>query len=219
MNPFHYCLSFFLLLIVSSVQAQPEDAPTHRVPFAAAGNTLALTVANAAGDEATAVLVTVAAAPDWLAVTPDEVALDSIAAGAEAVASFTFDVGTDVPIGEAAEVRFAITSAAGTPLAEKVVRLEVAPPERFTLVGAYPNPFRAEARVAYELPAPSDVRLEVYDVLGRRVATVEAEEQAAGRQEAVWNGAGASSGVYLWRLVVEGPTEREVEQGRLTLIR
>ena len=210
----------FLLLTVITAQGQSGEieAVAHRVPFAAEGNTLALTVANTTEDEATAALVAVAEAPAWLAVTPAEVALGEIAPGEEAPAAFAFDVRPDAPVGEAAAVRFTITTTGGETF-EKTVWLEVAAPAVFRLDGAYPNPSQGRTTFAYELPRESEVSLVVYDVLGRRVAEVVDGEQAAGRHTVAWSAASLASGLYLWRIEVADAAGRTVEQQKLTLVR
>jgi hypothetical protein len=126
-------------------------------------------------------------------------------------------------VGEAAPIRFTVSTGTGGAV-EKEVWVEAAPPASFRLVGAYPNPLGgpagARATIAYELPEPAEVLLSVYDVLGRRVATVVDARQEPGRREGVWEAAGAASGLYLWQLVVEsGYGTRHVERGKLTLTR
>jgi hypothetical protein len=76
---------------------------------------------------------------------------------------------------------------------------EAAPPA-FSLEANYPNPFTRSTTIAYALPAAADVRLEVLDVLGRRVRTLVESEQAAGRHRHSFEAAGLSSGVYVYRL-------------------
>ncbi len=80
---------------------------------------------------------------------------------------------------------------------------------------AYPNPFVRLTRIAFSLNAPAEVRLAVYDVLGREVAVLTDGLAAAGHHEATFDAAGFPSGTYLWRLEA-GHT---VETGRLTLLR
>jgi len=72
--------------------------------------------------------------------------------------------------------------------------------EAFMLQSAFPNPFRAATTVRFTLPDAADVTLAVYDVLGRRVATLEDGTLAAGDHEATFDAAGLPSGVYLVRL-------------------
>ena len=78
-------------------------------------------------------------------------------------------------------------------------------PETYDLKSNYPNPFNPTTTIAFDLPEASDVRLEVYDMMGRRVATLVNGNMAAGRYEATWNaradnGASVASGVYIYRL-------------------
>ncbi|HUT97502.1 MAG TPA: T9SS type A sorting domain-containing protein [bacterium] len=74
------------------------------------------------------------------------------------------------------------------------------PAYRLTLEEAYPNPARGAVSFAYSLPADGHVELAVYDLAGRRVATVMNAETTAGRHEASWNCVEIPSGVYLYRL-------------------
>jgi len=79
-------------------------------------------------------------------------------------------------------------SGAGTPLT-------------FALTGNYPNPFSDRTSIGYELPQDSMVKLEVYNMLGHRVAVLVHEMQSAGRYEIEFTAAsGTSSGMYVYRL-------------------
>lgn len=73
-------------------------------------------------------------------------------------------------------------------------------PEEFTLAQNYPNPFNPTTVISYQLPVSSQVRLEVYDMLGRNVATLVNEQVAAGRHNVNFDASNLSSGVYLYRL-------------------
>jgi len=73
-------------------------------------------------------------------------------------------------------------------------------PRDFALLQNYPNPFNPSTVIVYELPTVSDVVLTVYDMLGREVATLVRQRQAAGRYRATFNAQNLSSGVYLYRL-------------------
>ena len=68
------------------------------------------------------------------------------------------------------------------------------------ITGAYPNPSRGRVTVRYALPVASPVQVDVVDVLGRRVALLHEGAQPAGEHTAVWDGAGASGGVYFARV-------------------
>jgi hypothetical protein len=64
----------------------------------------------------------------------------------------------------------------------------------------YPNPFASETTIEYVLPQPGNVRIEVLDLYGRRVAVPLDEPQAAGLHRFVFDAGALSNGVYLYRL-------------------
>ncbi len=73
----------------------------------------------------------------------------------------------------------------------------------------YPNPFNPKTVIRYDLPVGGAVQLSVFDVRGRKVASLVNEKLPPGSQRAVWNGRDddggvVSAGVYLYRLVVNG---------------
>lgn len=70
---------------------------------------------------------------------------------------------------------------------------------------SFPNPFRHATRIVFELEEAGHVTLEVYDIRGRRIASLADEEYAPGRHEAAWDGSddlgrSAGAGVYFIRL-------------------
>ncbi len=74
----------------------------------------------------------------------------------------------------------------------------------FALDAAYPNPFAGSTALSYRLGTPARVTVEVFDVRGRRVATLVDAEQPTGEHRVTWDGAGAAAGTYLVRLSAEG---------------
>ncbi len=88
-------------------------------------------------------------------------------------------------------------------------------PEAFALEAAYPNPFALSTTVGFALPEAADVRVSVYDVLGREVAVLVDEQLEAGRHSAAFDARGLASGVYLVRMTSDG----FVEVQRVTLVR
>ena len=83
------------------------------------------------------------------------------------------------------------------------------------IVGAYPNPARGRAHLAYVLNAPRTVRADVLDVRGRTVATLADAEQAPGAYSIDFETAGLAPGVYVLRLS-DGETTMT---RRLTVVR
>jgi len=78
-----------------------------------------------------------------------------------------------------------------------------------------PNPFARQTQISYEAAAATDVRLAVYDVLGREVAVLVDGRQEAGAHRATFDASGLAAGTYVYRLTVGS----EVQTGRLTLTR
>jgi hypothetical protein len=85
----------------------------------------------------------------------------------------------------------------------------------FALHGNYPNPFNAATTISFTLASGSDVSLAVYDVLGRKVAQLYDGQLNTGSHRITWNADDMSSGIYFYRLSVNG---RE-NAGRMTLLK
>ena len=66
----------------------------------------------------------------------------------------------------------------------------------FELLGNFPNPFNASTMISYYLPEEMEVKLEVYNLAGQKVAVLVDENQSPGIKEVVWDAADYSSGVY-----------------------
>jgi hypothetical protein len=75
-----------------------------------------------------------------------------------------------------------------------------AKPKIFGLEQNYPNPFNPTTGIRYQVAGASDVRLEVFDMLGRKVATLVNERQSAGAYSVNFNATSLASGVYFYRL-------------------
>jgi hypothetical protein len=73
-------------------------------------------------------------------------------------------------------------------------------PHSFFLSQNYPDPFNPTTSIRYDIPVASEVRLVVFDGLGRLVSVLVDERKEAGSYEAIFNGADISSGVYFYRL-------------------
>jgi hypothetical protein len=73
-------------------------------------------------------------------------------------------------------------------------------PKTFALKQNYPNPFNPSTVISYQLSGLSEVKLEIFDVLGRQVATVVNARQAAGYYQASFNATSLASGIYFYRL-------------------
>jgi hypothetical protein len=86
---------------------------------------------------------------------------------------------------------------------EEIVRF----PQGFTLDQNYPNPFNPKTVISYQVSVISDVKLSVYDVLGREIAVLINNRQNAGIHTTQWNAANLPSGVYFYQLKAGTYTE------------
>jgi len=84
------------------------------------------------------------------------------------------------------------------------IRVQTPRAPSFGLLGALPNPSRGSLRVAFELPEPADVRLQLFDLLGRRVREIRAAYAAGHQEVALDQGRRLSPGVYQMRLDAGG---------------
>ncbi len=78
-------------------------------------------------------------------------------------------------------------------------------PDEFTLYRNFPNPFNPATTIRYNLPIKEEVRLVIYDLLGREVKTLVNRVEKAGLKSVIWEGKNntgqnVSSGVYLYRI-------------------
>jgi len=78
-------------------------------------------------------------------------------------------------------------------------------PSSFELEQNYPNPFNPTTNLRFTLPESSNVSVEVFDVMGRRVATVADNQQfSSGSHTLTFDASGLSSGMYIYRVSLAG---------------
>ena len=83
------------------------------------------------------------------------------------------------------------------------------------LCRAYPNPFNNSISIGFNLPADNHVRLEVFNLLGQKVATLVNEPMKAGSHSYSWSGQACSSGMYFYRF----QSANHVETQKLMLLK
>ncbi len=77
-------------------------------------------------------------------------------------------------------------------------------PGELTLYQNYPNPFNPVTTIAFDLPDDGHATLVLYDILGRQVDVLLDEDMRAGTHSVVFDAAGLASGVYFYRLQMQG---------------
>jgi len=80
-------------------------------------------------------------------------------------------------------------------------------PDKIALLQNYPNPFNPTTTLSLDLPEESYVSLEVYNLVGQRVAELYQGKMAAGNNEITWDASAFPTGVYFARLYADGKTE------------
>ena len=74
----------------------------------------------------------------------------------------------------------------------------------FACAQNYPNPFNPETTIFFTIPHASHVQLLIYNSAGRQIAELMHKDLSAGMHEVVWNAEHFSSGLYFYRLNING---------------
>jgi hypothetical protein len=80
-------------------------------------------------------------------------------------------------------------------------------PRKFELMQNYPNPFNSSTTIEYGLLEAEYLRIEIYDLLGRKVETMVNKKMQAGVHQVLWDASEQSSGVYFYRIETGDFTE------------
>ncbi len=96
-------------------------------------------------------------------------------------------------------------------------------PEDFMLHPNYPNPFNPGTSISYSLGNTGNVKISIFNLLGQEVLELVNESQEAGNYNYYWNGNNSgglpvSSGIYFYRLEVEGRSSSDFTQTRKMLL-
>ncbi|TFG94616.1 MAG: T9SS type A sorting domain-containing protein, partial [Calditrichales bacterium] len=97
------------------------------------------------------------------------------------------------------------------------VLITIGLPQTYQLHQNYPNPFNASTTIAYDLPRHSEVHIEIYNIMGQKVATLVNEKQKPGYYKLIWDstnrqGNPVASGMYFVTIKSEGAKDGKVEQ-------
>src|SRR5205085_9879602 len=103
----------------------------------------------------------------------------------------------------------------GTPVHERFININVgfvgivnnSIPEFFNLYQNYPNPFNPVTRIQYAVPKEGNVKLIVYDMLGKEISTLVNQRSQPGRYEVEFDASNLASGVYFYKIEAEAFTD------------
>ena len=85
-----------------------------------------------------------------------------------------------------------------------LVKAEVGVPTDYKLNQNYPNPFNPVTSIEYSLPEAAKVKVEVYNLLGQVIKVLVDSDQEAGYYHVQWDASDVASGVYFYKLSVDG---------------
>jgi trimeric autotransporter adhesin len=73
-------------------------------------------------------------------------------------------------------------------------------PVKHSLLQNYPNPFNPSTKIVFDIPTASNVKIEVFDITGKRIEELVNENVKAGSYEVEWSASKLSSGTYFYRM-------------------
>ena len=81
-------------------------------------------------------------------------------------------------------------------------------PDNYVLEQNYPNPFNPSTKISYQIPSATSVKIDIYDMSGRKVKTLVDMFASAGTYSVVWNGRNdkgdtVASGIYVYRMTAD----------------
>lgn len=96
-------------------------------------------------------------------------------------------------------------------------------PKDFILYQNYPNPFNPSTRIEFALPVRSNVKLQIFNIVGELVYEFNSKELSAGTHSVVWNGLNskgnfAGSGIYFYKLTANGENNSSFQQVRKMIL-
>jgi phosphoenolpyruvate synthase/pyruvate phosphate dikinase len=189
------------------------------IPFASQGNSIELTVANAAEEKIENIKVELKESPEWINFTKSNTELETIEGNTEKTALFTFSLGKEAPVGKETVLKF-LVSGNNEKISEKEIMISVLPPDDFELFQNYPNPFNPTTKISFQLPMKSKIRLKIYNLLGEEVADLLNETREAGLHEVEWNASEYSSGLYIYQIYTEGKnSSTNLERKKMLLVK
>jgi len=79
-------------------------------------------------------------------------------------------------------------------------------PEKFELLGCYPNPFNSVVQIKYAIPEQTNVKVTIHDASGREIATLFDDNEQAGIRNQTWTATNTPAGLYFCKVVAGSQT-------------
>ena len=101
----------------------------------------------------------------------------------------------------------------------EAIIVEVSSPEKFVLLQNYPNPFNPSTTISFSLPQTSNITIDIYNVVGERVASLVDQTLEAGYHSVNFDASSLSSGTYIYQLKASGQNGTFVEIKKMLLMK
>jgi subtilisin family serine protease len=101
----------------------------------------------------------------------------------------------------------------------EAIIVEIASPEQFVLLQNYPNPFNPSTTISFSIPQASNVKVEIYNVVGERVASLVNQTFEAGYHNLNFDASNLPSGTYIYQLKANGQNGSFVETKKMLLMK
>lgn len=191
----------YILTFVFSILAIAQT--TYELQPGSKNNLFEFNVANNTGSTNQSVTILVQEKPEWVSFTNNEINLQGISKTEKQITQFYFNVSEDAPIDEESSITFRIIGSKDGGLT-KTYNIKVIAPETFGVQQNHPNPFNSSTIIKYTIPQDAFVSVEVFNVLGERVAELVNKDLKTGLHEVIFNAANFSSGFYFYIVEAKG---------------
>jgi hypothetical protein len=96
---------------------------------------------------------------------------------------------------------------------------EVGAPKNFSLLQNYPNPFNPSTTIEFSIPQASNVKIDIYNIVGERVATLINNTLDTGYHTINFNAINLPSGTYVYRIIVNGNSSSFTDIKKMLLMK
>ena len=107
----------------------------------------------------------------------------------------------------------------GTFKYSEAVLVEVSSPENSSLLQNYPNPFNPNTTIGFSIPQTSNVRIEIFNIVGEQVATLVNNTLDAGYHKINFNASSLPSGSYIYRIIANGKDNSFTDVKKMLLMK
>lgn len=190
-----------VMILITTMENYPQAV--YKIPFGSRGNIIELSITNETEVDLERVKVEVKSKPEWIKIEELKNEIEEIKSGEEEIALIKFSVDKKSEVGKEEELRLIITRA-GEKIEEKAIKIEVEAPKEYVLEQNYPNPYNPLTKIGYQIPEEVEVKIRIYDILGREIEVIEEGNKKPGYYEIEYNGGKLTSGVYIYSLDVKG---------------